>query len=263
MSIIRGFKIKLTPDAEQAKVMDQWRRAALSLWNLLLGMEQAAYDGSKFRPELHWRQIWAEIVREDYLAAVHTWRHGKYTKAGVLKKAPGSGKEPVEPTSEYYDKISGCSVNGEPPKLFIWQSDLKKIMARLKSEALSQWVAVLPSHAAQQVCDDINDAIRTMLSERSKRLRGAGGRNTGFPRFKKHRYAAGSVYMVNVQTAFDHETRMVSLPKLKLPMPFRQEDLPTEGLMGGRLWRQGEQWWLSCQFKVPDLPPLPIRGREC
>jgi transposase len=263
MSVTRGFKIKLTPSPEQVVVMNKWRLAALSLWNLLLRFEMAAYDGSKFRPNLHWRDIWAKVTAEDYAAAVHAWTYGKKTKAGVVKKEPGAGKEPVEPTQEYYDKLAGRCIDGQPPKIFIWQSDLKKIMARLKSNELSQWIAVLPSHAAQQICDDMQDALRHMLRERGRRLNGAGGLNTGFPKFKKYRYAAGSVYMVNTQTVFDHEGRVVALPKLPGVMPFRQEDLPMEGLMGGRLWRQGEDWWLSCQFKVPDPQKLRSIGREC
>lgn len=264
MPIMRGVKIKLTPTPEQAKTMDSWRRAALSLWNLLLGMEQAAYDGSKFKPELQWRELWATVVSETHQDAVNTWNHGKYTKAGKLKKAAGEGPRPIPPEPEHYLRISGRSSDGGPPKLFLWENDLQKVVARLKENPLTEWIDVLPSHATQQVCKDVVKAIKTMLSERKKRASGLAGQNTGFPRFKKHRYAAGSVYMVNTQTKFDHKARTVRLPKLKIPVGFRQQGVPQEGkLQGGRIWRQGEQWWLSCQFELDDLPALPKTGREC
>lgn len=264
MTVMRGVKIKIMPTPEQARTMDRWRRASIALWNLLLGMEQAAYDGSKFRPELRWREIWDQTVRDGYTNAVHVWKHGKITKTGIVKKEPGLGKEPVEPIPDHYLKISGYSVGGEPPKLFIWESDLQKIMARLKENPLTEWIEALSSHASQQICKDVCKAINAMLSERKKRKTGLAGRDTGFPRFKKSRYAAGSVYMVNTQTIFDHKAREVKLPKLKGPVIFRQESAILDGkLQGGRIWRQGEQWWLSCQFEVPDLKPYPKRGREC
>jgi putative transposase len=264
VTINRGVKIRLEPTPEQAKVMDGWRRESISLWNLLLGMQQAAYDGSKFRPELRWRVLWAQIVRDDHLAASHVWKYGKKTKAGVIKKKPGEGKEPIAPTEEHFRKIKGGYVDGKPPGLFIWDDTLQKIMARLKQHELTSWVDVLPSHSSQQVCKDVCEAIRTMLRERKKRLACGEGQNTGFPRFKKQRYAAGSVYMVNSQTTFDHDAWEVKLPKLKTAVTFRQESVPRDGkLLGGRVWRQGEQWWLSCQFAIPAPELLPKTGREC
>jgi putative transposase len=263
MTVIRGIKIKLTPTPKQAETMDRWRRASISLWNLLLGMERAAYDGSKFRPELRWRQIWEQITREGYDDAVNTWKYGKKTKKGVVKKKPGETKEPVAPTQEYYKKMSGYYIDREAPKIFIWEMDLQKIVARLKEDPLTAWINELPSHAAQQVCKDIVKAIKTMISERKKRAAGSG-LNAGFPKFKKMRYASGSVYMVNTSTIFDHEARQVKLPKMERPMGFRQQSHIVHGeLQGGRIWREGEQWWLSCQYKVPEPAPLPKTGREC
>jgi hypothetical protein len=92
MPEMRGVKIKLTPTPEQAKVMDKWRRASISLWNLLIGIERAAYDGSKFRPELRWRQIWEQVSREGYENSVYVWKHGKKTKAGVEKKTRSTSR---------------------------------------------------------------------------------------------------------------------------------------------------------------------------
>jgi putative transposase len=78
------------------------------------------------------------------------------------------------------------------------------------------------------------------------------------------RYAAGAVYIVNTQTIFDHKNRQVKLPKLKGAVTFRQESNILQGeLQGGRLWREGEQWWLSCQYKVESPKQLPKTGREC
>jgi putative transposase len=263
MTVMRGVKIKLSPTPEQAKCMDRWRRASISLWNLLLGIEQAAYDGSKFRPELRWRKIWDQVTRDDYENAVHVWKYGKKTKDGTEKKKAGDGKEPVEPIHEHYQRIAGYYINREAPKIFIWESELQKIMARLKENPLTHWINDLPSHSSQQICKDVVKAIKTMLSEKKKRAQGKG-LNTGFPRFKKMRYASGSVYMVNSQTIFDHKNRRVKLPKLKTTVIFRQQSGILHGeLQGGRIWREGEQWWISCQYKIPDPKKLPKTGREC
>lgn len=261
-TVVRGVKMKLQPSPKQAETLDEWRHAARKLWNLLLGMEQAAYDGRCFRPELGWRTIWADITASDYLRACHTYKYGKKTKAGVVKKAPGDGKEPVEPTQEYYQRIAGGFIDGKPPGVFIWKSDLNKLVARLKDVDGTRWISCLPSHAAQKVAAEIETAIKTMLTERRKRAQGAG-RNTGFPRFKRNNYAEGSVYMVNTQTVFDLDARTVSLPKIKGDMPYRQERIPNGKLMGGRVWRQGEQWWMSCQFEIEAPEARPKTGREC
>jgi putative transposase len=262
-TVMRGVKIKLSPSPEQAAIMDRWRRNARALWNLLLGMEQAAYNGEKFRPELGWRRTWAEVTRSNYENAADAWVNGKRRKDGSLKKAPGEGKEPVEPTAERYVRISGRRVEGQAPGLFLWGDELKKIMARLKGHPLTSWISDLPSHSAQAICDDLDAALKAMLREKRKRAKYGAGLNTGFPRFKKSRYASGSVYIVNNQTIFDCCERTVTFPKMKEPVIFRQERIPDGKLLASRIWRQGEQWWMSCQFEIEAPKARPKNGREC
>ena len=295
----RGVKIKLQPTPEQRATMDSWRRRGRCLWNLLLAIEQAAYSGEKFRPELKWREIWLEIAREEYavrlerraekIAIIETataalascneneakikktianfllnkrtaWVGKMFTQKGMKDLTGVKYRKKYEKQLEKLielaqkeetppdpDKILGTHPQ---PKLFIWDSELAKIMARLKKNPLTEWIGELPSHSAQQVCKDICKALSAVSQS-----------EFGFPRFKKARYAEGSVYMVNTLTVFDRENRTLTLPKIKGAIQYRQEH-PLEGrLLGGRIWRQGETWWLSCQFET-EIKPLPRTGRE-
>ncbi len=86
-TVIYGVKYKLYPNAQQAALFDLWRRRCLSLWNLLLELEQAAYSGDKsVREELKWRQIWIDVAQENYQRDLHVWDHGR---AGKRAKEPG------------------------------------------------------------------------------------------------------------------------------------------------------------------------------
>ncbi len=148
----------------------------------------------------------------------------------------------------------------EVPGLFVWENDLKKIMARLKENSITSWIGNLPSHTAQQICADIILAIKAMLSDMKK---GAGSRDVGFPKRKKYYYAAGSVYLVNTQTIFDREENTVWLPKIKDAVVYRQDLIPEGKLCLARLYRQGEDWWMSCQFRIKAPAARPKTGREC
>ncbi|KAB2912784.1 MAG: hypothetical protein F9K29_18080 [Hyphomicrobiaceae bacterium] len=61
-----GTRLKLYPKAEQATLLDLWRWRTRELWNLLLGLERAAYSGAKHYPELRWREIWANVTAVNY-----------------------------------------------------------------------------------------------------------------------------------------------------------------------------------------------------
>ena len=260
-TIMRGTKIRIYPNKLQTERMDLWRRRTISLWNLLLSIEGAAYSGENIRPELRWRQIWADVVNQSYRNARHIWEHGKYTKQGKEKKAARTGTEPQPPAEELLDKILLRHGGEEPPKLLIWEHELQKLMARLKQVGHTKWIADLPSHAAQAVTKDLIRALQAMLRERKKRLSGVGGRNTGFPKFKKSRYAAGSVYLANTQFRFDFEKEAVMLPNGVGRVRYEAGTVPERGkLMGGRLWREGEDWYLSCQWEVERPAPLPPTG---
>jgi len=248
-TVMRGIRIRLEPTTEQAELMDLWRKEAMSLWNILLGVESAAYSGDAFRPELKWRELWREVALANHERAMEKWR------AGDLK---------TEPAPPDLAKIAGGpqGPNGAAPQLFLWDDELQKVMARLKKRPTMQWLNALPSHAAQQICKDLVKAIRFMLSEKKK----PDGLDVGFPNFKKRSaYAAGNVYLVNTQTRFDHDNGWVHIPKMAQPIPFRQDHpyLQEGTLMGARIWRQGKQWWMSCQFKVKAPEPRPRTGRVC
>src|SRR5208337_5078624 len=109
-TILKGCKIRLRPNREQAAKLDLWRRRSLSLWNLLLAIEQAAYSGEPFRPEIGWREIWAEVVRENYAKRLREWRHGKTISVGKKKGTvipPMEGPQPEAPSDETFEKIRG------------------------------------------------------------------------------------------------------------------------------------------------------------
>jgi transposase len=283
--IMRGSKMRIYPTATQARTMDLWRRRCMQLWNLLLNLEQAAYSGENSRSKLGWRSIWAKVVEDSHAEAVRVAREGKRRKDGTFRKEPGARKEPPPLDAAVLDKIrrqmSGAvdvhpetgEVTPAQPRLFIWEHELQKVMARLKQVPQTEWIADLPSHAAQSVVKDLIKALQAMLRERKKRASGAGGRDTGFPKFKKNRYAAGSVYFANTQLKFKIKAKPSELARVKLPggvgwmqcrMPRHIAAAHSFGeatLMGGRIWRQGEDWFLSCQWKTPKPAPLPETGR--
>lgn len=267
-TIMRGAKVRLYPNQHQTAIMDLWRRRTISLWNLLLGLEQAAYSGENVRPEIRWRQVWATVVDESYEANHQAWENGKTVRMGKNKGRaipPRTGPEPLPPDPAYLQKILRGKLGDAPedePKLFIWEHELQKVMARLKQEPRTAWIGDLPSHASQAIVKDLIKALQAMLRERKKRANG-GGRDTGFPRFKKSRYASGSVYLANTQMFFDAERKHVKLPNgVGL---IRCDGLNIEKgakLMGGRIWREGEDWYLSCQWEVKRPAPLPATPRQ-
>lgn len=277
-TMMRGSKIRLWPAKRQAQTMDLWRRRCISLWNLLLDLEQAAYSGENRKSKLGWRSIWRQVVEESHATALETFKHGKPRKDGTMRKEPGSGREPAPLDAGMLARIKREAVEidpetGEPTpaKLFIWEHELQKLMARLKQVPRTEWIADLPSHAAQAVVKDLIKALQAMLRERKKRVSGAGGRDTGFPKFKKQRYAAGSVYFANTQLKFDFEKNRVQLPNgvgwmpCEIPIAIRLDASSNTTwrpkLMGGRAWRQGEEWFLSCQWEMRRPPALPKTGR--
>jgi putative transposase len=262
-TMLRGSKIRIWPNQRQTQLLDLWRRRTISLWNLLLSFEQAAYSGENIRPELRWRQIWIGIVEANYEKDCNIWQNGWVRSDGSVRRAAGTGREPVAPPPEQVAKMRG-KIGEEEPKLFLWERDLMALMAALKQVPLTRWIGDLPSHAAQAICKDLIKALQAMLRERKKRIGGDGGRDTGFPKFKASRYAAGSIYFANTQLAFDFEGDRVKLPNgggwVRCEVP---ETIPSDAkLMGGRAWRQGEEWFLSCQWMLAKPDPLPPTHRQ-
>lgn len=271
-TILRGSKIRIWPNKRQAALLDLWRRRCISLWNLLLALEQAAYSGENRKSRLRWRSIWAQVVEDSHAEAVRVAREGKKRKDGSLRKEPGQGKEPPPLDDAMLAKILRQAEETDPEtgevlpaRLFIWEHELQKIMARLKQVPRAGWIADLPSHAAQAVVKDLIKALQAMLRERKKRASGTGGRDTGFPKFKKSRYAAGSVYFANTQMKFDFVANRIRMPNgcgtvvAEIPEAIRFSVGPK--LMGGRAWREGEKWFLSCQWEIPRPSALPNTGR--
>ena len=273
--ILRGSKIRLYPNKRQAQIFDLWRRRTISLWNLLLELEQAAYSGENRKSKLGWRSIWARVLDESYESNLKTWETGKKIRMGKRRGEtvpPRTGPEPERPDVSLIQKISRQvteidSDTGEilPAKLFMWEHELQKIMARLKHVPRTHWIDDLPSHAAQAVTKDLIKALQAMLRERKKRASGDGGRDTGFPKFKKSRYAAGSVYFANTQISFDFDAHRIKFPNGCGLITYDKGNLATQfrdaKLMGGRIWRQGEKWFLSCQWEMPAPEALPPTGR--
>lgn len=288
-TIMRGTKIRIFPSQRQAEIFDLWRRRTIQLWNLLLNLEQSAYSGENVRRELGWRSLWAQVVEESHAEAVRVAREGKMRKDGTYRKAPGE-KQPPPPIDEttlakikrqWQAEIDPETEKPENPRLFIWEHELQKVMARLKQVPNTKWIGDLPSHAAQSVVKDLIKALQNMLRERKKRASGAGGRDTGFPKFKKSRYAAGSVYLANTQFGIAPEGGKIpsgfDLKKGRIKFPggvgwvscreawFHQKrtfaKLKDAKLMGGRIWRQGEEWFFSCQWEMPNTTPAAPTGR--
>jgi transposase len=289
------MKLPLYPKLEQARLFDMWRGRCRSLWNLLLRMQMDAYSGEDHHPEFGWRSIWADVLAEFYARDLDAWTNGKTRRDGSVRKAAGAGKEPVAPDPAVLakilntvprDKDGKLPESAEEPKLFIWERELNALMARLKRVPRVAWIADIPSHAAQHVVKDLIKAIQTMLRERKKRLGGTGDRMAGFPRFKPNRYAEGSVYFANTQLKWDTQRKRVLFPNgggwvryeggdgLTVASKFAATAVNEEGdrlpksesdgakLMGARLWRQGEKWWLSPQFEMP-VPAAPrFNGRQ-
>ncbi len=277
-TMMRGSKIRIYPNQHQAQMLDLWRRRTINLWNLLLSLEQAAYSGENTRSKLGWRSIWAQVMEDSHAEAARVAREGKQRKDGSFSKAPGERKEPPPLDDTMLAKIRRqwqAEVDPETGKpasarLFIWEHDLQKVMARLKQVPRTEWIADLPSHAAQAVVKDLIRALQAMLRERKKRIGGDGGRDTGFPKFKKSRYAAGSVYLANTQLFFDFEHNRVKFPNgvgamcCEIPITIRLDAQSADWkpkLMGGRAWREGEKWFLSCQWEIRKPPELPKTGR--
>jgi transposase len=277
----------------QARKFDLWRRRSLSLWNLLLGIERAAYSGEPFRPGLGWRSIWARIVQDTYVASYRKWESGWTIRVGRNKGKiipSKEGPEPQPPTAEHLAKIAGFTkeewlrrearaealktlqpdldplpLEEEEPKLFLWDEELMMLMARLKTVPRTCWIADLHSHGCQMVCKDLVKALRTMIVDRKK----AGGRGVGFPRFKKTgAYAAGSVYFANTQVVIHHGAKCIEAKRIKFPLGVGGIKCgqiavpPGSKLMGGRVWREGEQWWFSGQFETEASEVLPATGRS-
>jgi transposase len=310
-TMMRGGSYRIWPNKRQTQMLDLWRNRCRSLWNLLLELEQAAYSGENRKSRLGWRSIWAQVLEEDFASDTDAYHHGKYRRDGTAIKEPGIGREderdalkqslkrlkkgsreakevqaklkaiavkPTPPDQAMLAKIRRQAVETDPEtgdelpaKLFVWEEELQKVMARLKTVPRTEWIAGLPSHAAQAVVKDLIKALQAMLRERGKRASGAGGRDTGFPKFKKARYAAGSVYFANTQLKFDFEKNRVQFPngvgwvRCEIPIAIRLDANSNTTwrpkLMGGRAWRQGEEWFLSCQWEMRKPAPLPTTRR--
>ena len=130
--LIHGVKIALYPTPEQAAKFNCWQNRVRSLWNLLLDIEKAAYSGEPFRPELHWRPIWAEVVQKNHEIALKDWTYGKKVRMGKNKgmEIPAKiGEPPVPPKAEFLKKAAGLN---EKQYLAIQQA--KKEQEELRAE---------------------------------------------------------------------------------------------------------------------------------
>ena len=175
------------------------------------------------------------------------------------------------------------------PKLFLWDRELLAIIARLKQVPQTTWIADLPSHASQRVVKDHCTTIKRMLSH-----------GTGFPKFQTARRGDGSVYFANTQLTaqsliISADEHFVALPKgigrirleacekrltdKAIAMTARKgrpqfksggvkkarqriaERIKGGKLQGARIYRHGDGWMLSLQYKLPKPAPLPATGQ--
>lgn len=303
---------------EQRRRLDLWRRRTMQLWNVLLAIEEAAYSGAAYDAlGIDWRGIWAEIVEANHARDVTAYQEGgRRKKDGALRKSRRTTplKEPAPLSADYLAKIraEGCprerprrsddgTIEERPnqPRLFLWERELSAIMARLKKYPQTAWIGDLPSRTAQEVCRDMDKAIKSMIRERKKKAAGLPARDWGFPRFKANRYAAGSIYFSNEQIDIDHARGRVHLPNgvgwvalahdsgrsrdgrgkdaqkraatravaaggLGLPPKRDAYGLPPEPykLMGARVWRRGEDWYVSIQAAIDAPKALAPTGRS-
>jgi transposase len=232
-------------------------------------------------------QIAREFLREVRTTQWESARSSTFHWRRIVDRAIAALTEKAAPKQDRQNTTTQTDGDAEIaalPRLFIWEHELQKVMARLKQAPRARWIADLPSHAAQSVVKDLIKALQAMLRERKKRLSGAGGLDTGFPKFKKNRYAAGSVYLANTQVKFKtkpkrrgeapdgarviKEFSAVKLPngvgwmecrlsrKIAAALEYGEADL-----MGARIWRRGEDWYMSCQWRLPVPAPLPKTGR--
>lgn len=183
------------------------------------------------------------------------------------------------------ERYAEISKEVQPRLLWAGQSSmmvLQKIMAQLKQHPQTRWIKDLSSHTAQKTVKDMVGAIDNMLRERGKAARGEPSRKTGFPRFKPNHYAAGSAYFANTQLKFRHKVKRKADHDERVIKKFSCVQLPNgigwmecrlrpdiaaaheygeADLMGARVWRQGEKWFMSCQWRLPVPEALPATGR--
>ena len=81
-TVLRGVQMRLFPNKRQAELMDGWRRKCIALHNLLLSMEQAAYDGAYPHHEIPWRDIWDTVVHARFEKALEEYKNGRRKKDG-------------------------------------------------------------------------------------------------------------------------------------------------------------------------------------
>jgi transposase len=199
-------------------------------------------------------------------------------KAAVKQARESAPKQP--PTPPDIDKIMGRgTVDSDgssyaPPRLFIWENDLQKLMALLKQIPYTRWIGDLPSHACQHVVKDLVKALQGVSSGK------------GFPQFKKARPDGESVYLANTQLKWDIASSRVKLPgsvgwigfegglaPRRLRLLAAQSVTAQEGdatlartgedkFLGARLWCRAGRWYLSPQFELLAKPAPRFTGRH-
>ena len=171
----------------------------------------------------------------------------------------------------------------EGPRLFVWGAgkgrELLALLARLKKVPQTAWLDELPSHASQRVCLEMLGALGKIKSQ-----------GAGFPRFKTKRRDGGSVYLANTSLnhiVITPQESYVKLPKgvgqvrcepqdarlfrersvvkhyawkhqggegrhgIRAARTRFNERVKGGKILGGRIYRRGEKWWLSVQYDLP------------
>jgi putative transposase len=134
---------------------------------------------------------------------------------------------------------------------FIWNKQLQPIAAAMKYQPGLEWLADLPSCAAQDVSSRIDYTLQRMAKERKV------GRDYGFPRPKKKFIREVGIYCSNyISKISSREAKLPKLGRVKL----RGGDLPNGRLLGVRIRRDGSRWMLSAQFECARPAPMEATG---
>ena len=175
------------------------------------------------------------------------------------------------------------------PGVFIWGKgkgrELLALLARLKLVPQTSWLGELPSHASQRICTELLTALaRLQIGAGFPRfktsLRDCGsiyfantqltnlqigpdesfvGLPKGLGRVRCEPHDARlfrEITEVVAHYARRHSPERASRNGIKAARKKFQDRVKGGKLLGGRVYRQGDKWWLAIQYDLPKPAPL-------
>lgn len=108
------------------------------------------------------------------------------------------------------------------------------------------WIGEVNSHAKQQAFGDLGSAFSHFFRRVKK------GEKPGYPRFKKKGKSRDSFYVANIEFKVDgHYVRLPKIGRVRM-----RERLRYNGkVMGARISREGERWFISIQVEIANPTP--------